>query len=776
MPILSIQAQRVRAIVKRFEAGEYDYWDMETVPVEDEATVLALLAGLRSPEWRAGLACVQALGRSRVRLDLVVTALVPLLRDAEDSIRCQVAEALGRIGPSARAAVPELVALIGIEQNGLVTQAALRALGQIGKHGELVVPRLVRMLACARRTSNAWQALHQAWHPARAMLSLVQGSGVFQDGFGLLRDSVKALGAFPAQAASSLPALRETLALELPGLKPVLVETIGRLGGLDAATVDRLVGLLAAPCTPAHEAAAMLVALVPYQEHHTRLLLALLDVPGVPDMAHDDPRPGVVRFLDTANPEAAVLARLVDALGDERPFVRERAARLLGACGAAAAFAASQLAERLQDPVPDVSAAAAQAIGLLGSVEAPVREALEAFERGEPDDARRAIAREALTNLGAPPPLPPGAFDAIDRLVAYLPFEGRPGRRVLVHGGKLYFAVHRILAKGDPSAWQTDEDAFGIAVFDPATARLNEHSLPLEFPIRHTGAAGARRTFRLEFELDGKLLFSLNSPFSDQRGWGDDNFLYLFDPQAARWSRLGSSRFSSTPVEQPLVAGPEDSVHSCSYGELVLWKDADGGLKVAVDGTPYHLDDWELAPQTAEALACARQFREAIERAVWTVRAVSEDVWELASPAGEHVKLFDVQALLAGLEPSGALPGGHLSAAVALAGAGGAVASRHRQLWRRRRGARSGALKRARAIPLQERRRPNGRRRSSVWEWYGRINRSSFRSPSEGSSGALDRHSGIVSELCRRSYWRARQILLWRDRPRIRPDGAWSCA
>lgn len=660
MAISSIQARRVRAIVRRFEAGDYDYPAMAGVPVDEEATVQALLDGLASPEWRAVMACTEALGRSRTACERVVPVLVAQLAHELPYVRARAAEALGQLGGLADAAIAPLVALLTAEREAFVIQEALRACAKIAAHGERVVPRLVRTLVAASRTPSAAHAWPAAWRLDDDLSPLPIHRGEFRDDFELMREVVQAIAAFPSQADASLPALREALGIRTHGLKPLVVAAIGRLGGLDATTLERVIALLAAPDAEMSEAPAILEALEPYTAHHARLIGALLKVPGLPSMRHDDPMPGVRRFLGGEGPDPDVLALLVEGLSDLRDFVRARCARLLGACGASEPPIAARLAERLAD-APEVAVAAAEALGAFGQLAAPSLAALAYFESQCEDEATRAIARESLRRVGAPAALPEGAFDAAGRLIAYLPFDGRPGARVVVHQGRLYVACHRVLAEGDREVWETDEDTFAVLQIDPSSQGLRRYTLPLRFPIQSTGAAGATRDFRLEFELDGKLLCSLRSPFADARGWGNDTFMYLFDPSALRWSRLVAEPPSSRPLERPLVPGAENAANGFSYGELILWKDAHGLLNVDVDETPYHLDDWEFAPGTAEALESAREA--ALARAQWGVESTGSDVWTLRSPGGEALKVYDVQALLTRLDGGQAPACGRLRAA-----------------------------------------------------------------------------------------------------------------
>lgn len=72
------------------------------------------------------------------------TALVQLLKDRSPEVRYRAALALGRIGASAKPAIPDLSGMLEKDQNYLVRQVAAEALGQIGKDASPALPALLQ--------------------------------------------------------------------------------------------------------------------------------------------------------------------------------------------------------------------------------------------------------------------------------------------------------------------------------------------------------------------------------------------------------------------------------------------------------------------------------------------------------------------------------------------------------------------------------------------------------------------------------------------------------
>lgn len=91
---------------------------------------------------------------------------------------------------------------------------------------------------------------------------------------------------------------------------------------------------------------------------------------------------------------------------------------------------------------------------------------------------------------------------------------------------------------------------------------------------------------------DGRIVFSFSQKFTGDGKWGKHNYVIAYNIDASAWeighSRLGTGEISFK-LWSPRMGSREEL--SISYGELQLFFQG-GQLKVGIDNTPYHLDDW----------------------------------------------------------------------------------------------------------------------------------------------------------------------------------------
>ncbi len=102
---------------------------------------------LKDPKllWYVRRAAADALGQIGPEAKAAVPHLVELLKDSDTDVRRAAAGALGQIGPAAKDAVPHLVDLLKDPVED-VRRAAAYALGQIGAEAKAAVPHLVELL------------------------------------------------------------------------------------------------------------------------------------------------------------------------------------------------------------------------------------------------------------------------------------------------------------------------------------------------------------------------------------------------------------------------------------------------------------------------------------------------------------------------------------------------------------------------------------------------------------------------------------------------------
>jgi HEAT repeat protein len=125
-----------------------------------------------------------------------LSALVPLLTDADAEVRWQAAWTLGRIGPAAREAVPALKDALK-DPEDKVREHAAEALGDIGPEARNAVPALIQTL----NDSNA----------------------------GVRRDAVRSLGQIGPAAKEALPAINRLLKDDSPRVREAAGTAVKRI-------------------------------------------------------------------------------------------------------------------------------------------------------------------------------------------------------------------------------------------------------------------------------------------------------------------------------------------------------------------------------------------------------------------------------------------------------------------------------------------------------------------------------------------------------------------
>ncbi len=91
---------------------------------------------------------------------------------------------------------------------------------------------------------------------------------------------------------------------------------------------------------------------------------------------------------------------------------------------------------------------------------------------------------------------------------------------------------------------------------------------------------------------DGRIVFSFSEKFTGDGKWGKHNYVIAYNIDASAWE-IGHSRLDTGEISfklwSPRMGSREEL--SIAYGELELFFQG-GQLKVGIDHTPYHLDDW----------------------------------------------------------------------------------------------------------------------------------------------------------------------------------------
>lgn len=334
------------------------------------------------------------------------------------------------------------------------------------------------------------------------------------------------------------------------------------------------------------------------------------------------------------------VAELVERTRDPVAAVRAQATHLLGYLGGRGKRFVGRLLDLLDDADNEVIEAALDAIARLKCHGPQVVHRLAACAQGHPATPLGDRAGELLRNMGHSNELVDG-IDLSHAMGTYFEIDGRLcSCDLVVHAvaGRVLIPYHRILrtARG----WKTDEDEVGMACLTPGQAPiLTMCKLPLLLPAQATGGAGAKRVFKLRATLAAGLLCSLQVPFSDGRGWGDDNYAYLFDPTSGTWSRASAAPqagFQLTALSEP--AEPENPAHAVCNGELVVCPSGDG-IVFACDATPYHLDDWQHAPETEALLQAQSAFLAQQRIGVCEITTATQQRWVFQPINGASIVL-----------------------------------------------------------------------------------------------------------------------------------------
>ena len=328
-----------------------------------------------------------------------VPALLDVLNGPDRDMRVCAAEALGGIGPAARAAVPSLLRELHAEQPELddakaeaLRHQAVIALGRVGPDAKAAVPALNTLLD--RELADKETVYPEEW-PIVEALDRIGALPVAKLVDGFLREEGSwrsfELAKLGPRARAAIPALRQ--ALTHPQLR-VRIDAAIALTSIDP---------------PAPDAVRVLVAaLDPHQEDAWKVPEALgrlgpeavAALPVLIGLLNKGPaREDVIEALVRIDPGGAVcVPLLIKALGDTDSDIVDAAARALGLLGPRARPAVPVLAATLDrkitgpfqnegDPIADV----ARALGRIGP------------------EARSAIP--ALIRALKSPPVMPAGFD-----------------------------------------------------------------------------------------------------------------------------------------------------------------------------------------------------------------------------------------------------------------------------------------------------------------------------------------------------------------------------
>ncbi len=339
-------------------------------------------------------------------------------------IRLIAAEALGRIGPEAKAAIPDLIAALSGPDSRVRSEAA-RALGGIGPEAAPAIPELIRLLTrgpVARATTGGLvrrktriSRLRARGHVAQtaqwAQDALVQiGAAAVPPLLELLRDhdpdariaAMETLGKFGTRATAAIPQLIAGLSDREPRIRVAAAQSLVEIGLENGEVISALVALLKDPNEEISSAAcdsllrlgkpalpAILVMARDEDAAVRKLAVTLLEFMASPTFVF--PGESQDHMRDRSQ---AVRSALRSALGDRDERVRSGASATLQKLGESAV---PDLVSALDDPLRAIRIGAARTLAALGN---DARDALGPLRRRR-NDADPVVRRAIDAAVGA---------------------------------------------------------------------------------------------------------------------------------------------------------------------------------------------------------------------------------------------------------------------------------------------------------------------------------------------------------------------------------------
>jgi len=298
----------VPALVTALEDGEVGLSAIEAltrIGPGAQAATRPLLKLLKHKDERVRGAATRALGDVGAKPEEVVPALIEALKHEAD--RWSAARTLGRYGPWAKAAIPELLALLKSEnEDPLLQGTAAFALGAMGPEAKVAIPALIKLTK--RQEGFAQQ------HTALALVRLGEtevGIAALREQLG--RDSLFTelelygfLGYIGPESKAAVPVLTDALKDPSPNVRRFAAAMLGRIDAQVAAQAG-------------YAAVEVMARLVPYgagRPSHNRSFRA---VALAPPWVYGLDRTGslsVFRISDEDKGKKQIASKVLDDVGD----------------------------------------------------------------------------------------------------------------------------------------------------------------------------------------------------------------------------------------------------------------------------------------------------------------------------------------------------------------------------------------------------------------------------------------------------------------------------
>ena len=440
-----VKAERLRHI--HLPRRSRNWKPLETNEQATARAVDALIRTLTDPHTSVRAAAAISLGRAGAAAYAAAGALATLLQDADETVRCNAAEAAGQIG-----AEPDLLAAMLQDPSAIVRAAAARGLKLLGRKANGSTSALIALLQDHDETvrAAAGEALAAAG-PLDDQSTIKLTEGLSSPDNMVRAQAAEALGTVDVLAEHAAPCLVEALTDRNDVVRAKAVEALGKIG----------------------EAAAELAVPSLVRALHDRdSWVSALAAEALGEMGTGE---GVVQGL-------------VRALNHLNPQVRANSAEALGKLGVAAASARNALERAAGDDVGEVRSEAIRALGSLGPPRTEtaklVREAL-----ADPDPHVRIAAASAIGSWEAPPE---------GMLAELLPLLHDPNEQVRARVCELLSKQESVLEQvveglcslltADDSIWVQTAAAMALARIGPRAAVAG----PTLLRASQTGEAGLR--------------------------------------------------------------------------------------------------------------------------------------------------------------------------------------------------------------------------------------------------------------------------------------------
>ena len=329
------------------------------VPGARRAALPVLLDSLRSTDRHVRANAWNALGLLRFRSQELIPTLVSLLKDGDEGVRLSACSDLGELGPDAEPAVAALITVVQDEGAGRilndgsgparrvlahdsskklsVRSAAAEALGKIGPKARAAVPALMEAAQDANpfvRFDTAialWKIEGEAIRSVPILSSLLSVRPAGPRDPSVASMAAHALGDIGAETEPAVPALIALLARGRREGGDEAAESLGKLGAAARTAEPKLLELLSVEILggdDSYHVITLATALAQIGCRSPEAIWALLDV--VKDREYCPTQEAAMRVLPLFGPNVdGIDVALIEATTDAEPRVSELASNIL---------------------------------------------------------------------------------------------------------------------------------------------------------------------------------------------------------------------------------------------------------------------------------------------------------------------------------------------------------------------------------------------------------------------------------------------------------------